>query len=119
MTLLLHRRDVASDAAEGMRSAGGAEATTDLLFDLHHPQIALGEIIIKGNGKVVHKRQRFCLALRQPVEQVLARALLLRATLATRWRGVFAFFVASSLQDSPVVRLVLGDLRPVQCGLLV
>jgi hypothetical protein len=42
MTLLLHGRDVASDATEGVRPGRGTETTTDLLLDLHHLQIALG-----------------------------------------------------------------------------
>jgi hypothetical protein len=65
MTLLLHGRDVTSDAAESMRSGRGAETTTDLLFDLHHPQIPLGQIVVKGYGKVMQKRQRLWLILRQ------------------------------------------------------
>src|SRR5713226_1666646 len=92
MTLLFHGREVASDAAEGLCSGRGAKATTDLLLDFHHPQIPLGQIVVKGHRKVLHKGQRFGLILRQPVEQMLAFVLFLAPPLPTRWRRVVALF---------------------------
>src|SRR5215831_4677595 len=72
MTLLFHGREVASDAAEGLCSGRGAKATADLLLDFHHPQIPLGQIVVKGHRKVFHEGQRCGLILRQPVQQILA-----------------------------------------------
>jgi hypothetical protein len=80
MTLLLHGRDVTADTAESLRSGRGAETTTDLLFDLHHPQIPLGQIVVKGDSKVMQKRQRLWLVLRQAIQEVLTFTLLLRHT---------------------------------------
>ena len=77
MPLLFHRRDVTADAAEGLRSGRGAKATTDLLLDFHHPQIPLGQIVVKGHRKVFHEGQRCALILRQPVQQILAFVLFL------------------------------------------
>jgi hypothetical protein len=44
MTLLFHRREVTSDAAEGLRSGGSAETSRYLLLHLRHPQVSLGQI---------------------------------------------------------------------------
>ena len=77
MTLLFHGREIASDAAEGLCSGRSAKATADLLLDFHHPQIPLGQIVVKGHRKVFHEGQRCALILRQPVQQILAFVLFL------------------------------------------
>ena len=41
-----YRRDVTTDIAKDLGSFQGAEGTRDLLFDLDHPHISLGEIVI-------------------------------------------------------------------------
>src|SRR2546422_4601405 len=117
MPLLFHRRDVTSDAAEGLCSRCGAKATTDLLLDFHHPQIPLGQIVVKGHRKVFHKGQRFGLVLRQPVQQILAFVLFLAPTLTTGWRRVVVLFFQASLQESAVALLVVSELGGGQCRL--
>src|SRR6266581_4137501 len=117
MPLLFHRRDVTSDTAEGLRSGHGAETATDLLLDFHHPHIPLGQIVVKGHGKVLHKGQRFGLVLRQPVQQILAFVLFLAPTLTTGWRRVVVLFFQASLQESAVALLVVSELGGGQCRL--
>jgi hypothetical protein len=90
MTLLLHRRDVTADAAEGVRSSHGAETAADLLLDFHHPQIPLGQIIVKRHGKISHKDQRFAVVLDQAVQQIFAFALFLASPQAGRGGGSWA-----------------------------
>jgi hypothetical protein len=119
MTLLLHGRDVASDATEGLRSAEGAETATDLLLDLPHPQIPLGQIVIKGHGKVMQKRQRLFPVPLQPVKQVLAFALLLCSPPAARWGRVLLLFFGPDLEDSCVALLIRLDLRGCQARLVL
>src|SRR5438309_8896585 len=117
MPLLFHRRDVTTDATEGVCSGCGAKATTDLLLDFHHPQIPLGQIVVKGYGKVFHKSQRFGLVLHPPVQQMLAGVLFLAPTLPTgERRGVVLFFHAS-LQERSVAWLVVSALGGGQCRL--
>src|SRR4030095_17051511 len=106
MPLLFHRRDVTSDAAEGLWAGCGTKAPTDLLLDFHHPQIPLGQIVVKGYSKVFHKGQRFGLVLRPPVQQILAFVLFLAPTLTTGWRRVVVLFFPASLQERSVALLV-------------
>src|SRR6266446_3617214 len=107
ITLLLHGRDVTSDTAEGVCSGRGAKAPTDLLLDFHHPQIPLGQIVVKGHRKVLHKGQRFGLILRQAVEQILAFVLFLAPPLPTGGRRVVVLFFQASLQERSVALLVV------------
>ena len=86
MSLLFHRRDVAADTTEGLGTRRGAEAATHLLLDLHHPQVSLGQVVIEGDSKIVHERQRLRPILDQPVQQILALALFLSPPpTAGRW----------------------------------
>src|SRR5712692_6265487 len=105
MTLLLHGRDVTADATEGLRPSGSAETTTDLLLDLHHPQIPLGQVIIEGHSKIMHKRQGLFPVLHQSVQQILTFALFLAPPLATWGRRIVAFLFHAGLQDGPVALL--------------
>src|SRR5882724_5173636 len=119
MTLLLHGRDVTADTAESLRSGRGAETTTDLLFDLHHPQIPLGQIVVKGDSKVMQKRQRLWLVLRQAIQEVLTFTLFLGAAPPCRCWCVALLFLRASLQDRRIALLVVLDLRARQCCLVV
>lgn len=110
MTLLLHCRDVTADAAEGLHSGYGLKTTTDLLLDFHHPQISLGQNVVKGYGKVCHKGQRFCLILHQPIQQILVFAVFLAPPLARWQRRVVVLFFQTGLQQSPVALCVVRDL---------
>jgi hypothetical protein len=83
MTLLLHGRDITSDATEGLCSWCGTETPTHLLFDLDHPQIALGQVVVKRHGKIVHKGEGLGLVPLQTIQQVLTFALFLWSTPAT------------------------------------
>ncbi len=52
-TLLAQGREIATDAAERRRAARRAETAGDLLLDLHHPDIALGQAI--GSSRQLHR----------------------------------------------------------------
>ena len=52
-TLLAQRREIASDAAEGLSASRRAKTAGNLLLDLHHPDIALREAV--GSGRQLHR----------------------------------------------------------------
>ena len=51
--LLAQRREIAADAAEGHSESLRAETAGDLLLDLDHADIALGEAI--GSSRQLHR----------------------------------------------------------------
>jgi hypothetical protein len=51
--LLAQRREIASDAAEGLCTSRRTETARDLLLDLHHPDIALREAV--GQSRQLHR----------------------------------------------------------------
>jgi len=54
-TLLVQRREVATNARERRSAAGCAEAARDLLLDFEHAQVAFGLIVIEGDRQVVEE----------------------------------------------------------------
>ena len=50
--LLAQRREIASDAAEGLSTSRRAKTAGDLLLDLHHPDIALRKAV--GQSRQLH-----------------------------------------------------------------
>src|ERR671914_638412 len=107
MTLLPHGRDITSDAAEGMCTGGSTETAADLLLDLYHSQIPLGQVVVKGHGKVIHKSQCLSLILLQAVQQIFTLVLLL-APPPTRERGGFFFLLSPPrLEDRRIALFVL------------
>ena len=107
MTLLLHSRDITSDAAEGTCTGGSTETPADLLLDFHHPQIPLGQIGVKGHGKVIHKSQCLRLILLQAVQQIFTLALLFASTPACGRGRVFILFFRTHLEDRRIALFVL------------
>lgn len=49
--------EIAPNATEAPRPVLRTEATGDFLLEFHHPQVTLGLVIVKGNGKVVDKAE--------------------------------------------------------------
>ena len=107
MTLLFRGRNIASDATEGLRSGSGAKTTTHLLLDLDHPQIALGQVIVKGHGKVVHKGQCLGLVPLETIQQVLAFMLFWPA-LTAHGRSRLLLFCRARLQKGLVALRIGG-----------
>ena len=73
--MFTNRGHIRTNAAEGFGSRDGAEATSNLLLDFHHAQVAFGQIVVKGDAEIHHKAQDFGRALLQPQEQVAGFAL--------------------------------------------
>src|SRR6266699_3683511 len=74
-TLLAQRREIASDAAEGLSTSRRAETAGDLLLDFDHPQIALREAVVERHGEVVQEQQHRLLVRGQAIEQIARRRL--------------------------------------------
>ncbi len=60
--LFAQGREVTADAAEPGDSLFGAEAARDLLLHFDHPQISLGLVVVKWDGKIVQEPQHGPLA---------------------------------------------------------
>ena len=69
MALLSHCRKVAADLPKDNSALIRSKAAGDLLANLGHSKVSLSQIVIIGNGKIVHERQYF-VALCQPFGQV-------------------------------------------------
>src|SRR2546423_6315953 len=107
MTLLLHGRDVTANATESVRSGRSAETPAHLLLHLHHAQITLGQIVVKRDSKVMQKRQRLSLVLRQAVQEVLPFPLFLWTTPPCHHWRVTLLFLCARLQDHRIACLVV------------
>ena len=108
--LLVQGREIASDAAEGHRTSRGAETARDLLLDLDHAQIALGEAIVKRHGEVVQEQQYRLLVLGKAIEQIARCRLFASAFLGDLWWrigrvGQVAFLQQSAIACFPVLHL--------------
>ena len=68
-TLLAHRRQVASDTTEGLSTGKCSEADGDLLLHLDHPNIALGEVLVKRHGQILQEPENGLLVAEQTIEQ--------------------------------------------------
>src|SRR5437867_9717631 len=87
--LLAQRREITADAAKDRHPLFGTEAARDLLLNLDHAQIALGEVVIERHGKIVQEAEYGPFALRESIQQVACRALFGSAScsLLGWWRG--------------------------------
>src|SRR5260370_18144938 len=88
-TLLVQRREVATNARERRGAAGCAEAARDLLLDFEHAQVAFGLVIVERDGQVVEKGEHLFAAEPEPLQEIACRGLLDPATPARpsiRWR---------------------------------
>src|SRR5712691_996866 len=84
-TLLAQRREIASDAAEGLSTSRRAEAAGNLLLDFDHPNIALREAVVERHGEVVQEQQHRILVLGQAIEQIARCRLFAPPFLACLW----------------------------------
>src|SRR5438876_9795130 len=83
--LLAQRREIASDAAEGLSASRRAETARDLLLDFDHPNIALREAIVERHGEVVQEQQHRLLVLGKAIEQIASCRLFAPTSLACLW----------------------------------
>ena len=74
--MLTHGRNVTANRTESVCAVLGAKTARDFLLHLYHPNIPLGLIVVKRNGKVMHEAEDFGFVLIEPIKQVL-------------WRGLF------------------------------
>ncbi len=74
--LLAHGGEIAADAAEGARALRAAEGAGDLLLHLDHADVALGLVVVEGDGGVVHESEHRALMGGEAVEEVLGLTLL-------------------------------------------
>ena|SRR5918999_2239033 len=108
MTVLFHCQDIASDAAEGVRSSGGTETSRYLLLDFPPPQ---GRARPDECQRAPQRLSKASVSSRyppQPVEQVLAFARLPGAAAPTRREHLFPLFFHAGLQDGGVALLVVA-----------
>src|SRR5882672_6582186 len=104
MTLLPHRRHIAADATEALRTGLATKAARNLLLYFHHPQVSLSQIVIKRHPNISHEAQGFSAVLLQAIQQILGFALFLLAALAAGWRLLLAFY-RHALTQQPAIAL--------------
>src|SRR6266446_5944524 len=61
---------IPANATESLRTFSRAKPAGHLLFDLHHPDIPLPQVVIKRHAKVRHERQHLTLEVTQTDQQV-------------------------------------------------
>ncbi len=64
---------IATNSAKGLGPSKTAETPGDLLLDLDHPQIALGEIVVKIHAKILQEAEDGLLVFAQPIEETLGQ----------------------------------------------
>lgn len=74
MSLLSHRGDVATYSAESPSALFGAEATGHLELDFHHPNVALGQVVIERNIEIVEKGESLLSIIIEASNEIAARA---------------------------------------------
>ena len=73
--ILAGGRQIPPNLGKALRPCRGAEAARDLLFDLDHPHIALGQVVVKRDPEVVQEGQGLGLEVPEPIQQVQRRGL--------------------------------------------
>ena len=68
--LLCGGGQVAAQCAEGGGPGGGAQATGDLLSELDHADVTLGEVVLERNPEVGGEAEHVVAVAVEPVEQV-------------------------------------------------
>ncbi len=86
VSLLLHRRKIAADAAKSRDPSGTAKGARNLLLDFGPAQIPLGLVVGKRYAQVVEQGQHLLGTQKQGIEQILALALLASALAFCRGR---------------------------------
>src|SRR6266567_3490299 len=89
MTLLTHRRNVATNAAEGISTCGTAEAARDFLLHLHHANISLSLTVVKRNAQMMQESQHLMLIGVQTVPQTASGMTFAPSSLACFGRGIW------------------------------
>src|SRR5258708_27939745 len=79
LALLAQGRQIAAQACEGVRARVAAEAARHLLVQLEGPQIALGLVVVEGDGQVREEGEHLVLAQPQALQEI-ARGRLLDAS---------------------------------------
>ncbi len=80
-------RDVTSDSTESVSASLCAEGTGDFLFDLYHSDIPFGLIVVERHVEVVHEGENFRFVLKEPVEEIFGRRLLIASPFVRRRIG--------------------------------
>src|SRR5829696_10076146 len=68
--LLARGGDIAAQDEERLRAGQRSPAAGNLLLQLHHPQVALGQVVVKGDARVVQGPQDLTAMGIQPGQQV-------------------------------------------------
>jgi len=115
-TLLVQRRQIATDATEGGGSRFAAKGAGDLLLHFDHPNITFSLVIVKWHHEAVQESQhRFLIAV-QAIQQIACCALLGASFFAGRSLGDRIEFLALSKQ-TPVLRLPILHFQRMQAAL--
>ena len=112
--LFFRRRDVASDATENVGPFAGSEAAGDFLFDLDHPDVSFGEVVVEWQRQVVDEGENFGLVFIEPRVKVLDLvSFLLPACRSNRyWIG--GQLGDRRLQNASIPSFVVVDSRAVE-----
>ena len=86
-TMFADCRDVATNGTECLSPSTCSKSTGHFLFDLYHPHIAFGQVVVEGNAEVIHKGQDLWFVLLETVEQILGGRLFLAPSLLRRRVG--------------------------------
>jgi len=92
--------EVGADRQEPLGVAGGAPAAGDLLLELDHPQVPLGEVVVERHPEVVGEAQHLDLAVIQAQQQVLRLGPLALGPITVVGEG--GVLLVAELDDLPV-----------------
>src|SRR5258708_4207866 len=109
--LLAKGGKIPAEAGERICAPVRAEAAGHLLLHLEHANVALGLVVVKGDGEVVGERQHLLLAEPQAFEQVARWRLLDPSTLA---RAAFRRRIGGMPGGEQLA--IAGDERPATGG---
>src|SRR5438045_2991365 len=76
MTLLLHGRKIATDAAKSGGPRSTAKGARNLLLHFSHPQIPFSEIVRKRKPQIIERSQHLVSTRNESIKQVLRLGLL-------------------------------------------
>src|ERR1700730_3499914 len=87
VSLLLHRRKIAADAAKSGSPSRTAKGASNLLLNFRQAKIPLGLVVRKRNAQVVEQSQHLIGTPKQRIQQILGLALLAPAFARSCRRG--------------------------------
>src|SRR6266699_5098981 len=120
VSLLLHRRKIAADAAKSRDPSGTAKGARNLLLHFRPAKIPLGLVVGKRNAQVVEQRQHLLGTPKQRIQQILGLALLApafaRSCRRCRWWRLSGIASRQNLEvaSDPVVALDGGHSGQVE-----